>query len=294
LRGRYVPRPTFQRPAAGVFREFLELFYPDVAARLDFSRVTFLDKEMFTDVPEGSQRELDLVAEVYTLDGEPELVYLHLEVEAERRRTFPHRMFEYYALLRLRRKSPVFPVVVYLSPGAGGLTQETYTETLFGREILTFRYECVGLPDLSADDYLEVDNLLAPGLSALMKTSRLGRTFQKIISIRRTVERDLDEARKALLLNIIETYLKLSETEEEEFRRMISQEESQEVRQVLTVYEVRGMHKVLLKMMRAKFGELPEDVVAKVQAIQDEAELGMLTERAVKANSLEEIGLSEN
>jgi hypothetical protein len=27
------------------FRDFLELFYPAVASRLDFERVTFLDKE---------------------------------------------------------------------------------------------------------------------------------------------------------------------------------------------------------------------------------------------------------
>jgi hypothetical protein len=48
------------------FREFLELFFPEVAARLDFARVVFLDKEVFTDVPEGSRRELDLVAQAYT------------------------------------------------------------------------------------------------------------------------------------------------------------------------------------------------------------------------------------
>ncbi len=45
------------------FREFLELFFPDVAARLDFSRVRFLDKEAFTDLPDGSRREADLVAQ---------------------------------------------------------------------------------------------------------------------------------------------------------------------------------------------------------------------------------------
>jgi hypothetical protein len=56
------------------FREFLELFFPEVAARLDFARVVFLDKEVFTDVPEGSRRELDLVAQVYTQDGTPELI----------------------------------------------------------------------------------------------------------------------------------------------------------------------------------------------------------------------------
>jgi len=63
------------------------LFYPDVAARLDFGRVTFLDKEVFTDVPQGSRREPDFIAQTYTLEGEPE---------------FPFRVFEYYMLLRLR------------------------------------------------------------------------------------------------------------------------------------------------------------------------------------------------
>lgn len=91
------------------FREFLELFYSDVAARLDFSRVTF--KETFTDLPEGS-READLVAQVYTLTGEPELILVHTEVQTQRRGEFAYRMFEYYVLLRLRHKTQAFPIVV--------------------------------------------------------------------------------------------------------------------------------------------------------------------------------------
>ena len=34
---------------------------PDVAARLDFTTLEFLDKELFTDFPEGSVREADVV-----------------------------------------------------------------------------------------------------------------------------------------------------------------------------------------------------------------------------------------
>ena len=51
------------------FRDFLELFCPDIAARLDFGTVRFLEKELFTDFPEGSLREADVVAEVDTQDG---------------------------------------------------------------------------------------------------------------------------------------------------------------------------------------------------------------------------------
>ena len=82
------------------FREFVELFFPSVSARLDFSRVRFLDKEVFTDLPEGSRRELDLVAEVYSLDGEPEILLFHTEVQHRREREFSAHMCEYYTLLR--------------------------------------------------------------------------------------------------------------------------------------------------------------------------------------------------
>ena len=51
------------------FRDFLELFCPDIAARLDFGTVHFLEKELFTDFPEGNLREADVVAEVDTQDG---------------------------------------------------------------------------------------------------------------------------------------------------------------------------------------------------------------------------------
>lgn len=164
------------------FAKFLDLFFPRVAARLDLQQVAFLEKELFTDIPEGSLRETDLLAQVPRRDSEPELVLIHIEVESARRQAFRRRMFEYYALLRLRQKKRVFPVVVYLVPGAGGITVETYTERFFEddeQEILSFRYHCVGLPDLAADDYQELDNPLAPALSALMKPGALRRACRR-------------------------------------------------------------------------------------------------------------------
>lgn len=140
----------FKELLRAFFREFLELFFPQVAARLDFARINFLDKELFTDFPEGDLRETDLLAEVTTLEDEPELILIHIEVQAQRRDVFRYRMWEYYALLRMRYRKPVFPAVLYLSPGSGGLTKETYSEGIFSENTLTFHYAVVGLPDLSA------------------------------------------------------------------------------------------------------------------------------------------------
>lgn len=296
------------------FREFLELFYPDVAARLDFTQTTFLDKEMFTDLPQGSRREADLVAQVTTLDGEPEIILIHVEVQTQRRGEFPYRMFEYYALLWLRHKRPIFPLVVYLAPSAraredGGLVTETYAASLFGEDILTFRYRALGLPDLPADEYVAGENPLAPALSALMRTGRMGRVLRKVTSFRQKSLIETDEARRALLLNVIETYLKLSTEEEAEFQRLLGQPEFAEVRQMITIYEqrgieqgieqgmeqgiVRGMRRTLLNLLRARFGELPESVTAWIEAIESAADLDVLSQRVLTAASLEAMRLDE-
>jgi hypothetical protein len=56
----------FKRFFHELLQDFLELFYPDVAARLDFATLEFLDKELFTDFPECSVREADVAARVET------------------------------------------------------------------------------------------------------------------------------------------------------------------------------------------------------------------------------------
>ena len=80
--------------------QFLTLFFPEEAAQLDWSSVRFLDKEMFTDTLVGDVREADLIAEVRTNTGEPELILIHIEVQAQREKGFAERMFNYYCRLR--------------------------------------------------------------------------------------------------------------------------------------------------------------------------------------------------
>ena len=59
-----------------------------------------------------------------------------------------------------------------------------------------------------------IENPLGLALSALMKPSRLGRVIQGYRSLRALARAQLDEARLALLTNIIEIYLPLQAASE--------------------------------------------------------------------------------
>lgn len=290
----------FKELLRAFFREFLELFFPEVAARLDLTQVAFLDRELFTDLPEGARREPDLVAETRTLEGQPELVLIHVEVQVSRDREVPFRMFQYYSLLRLRHASPVYPVVLYLSPGSGGLVEEVYQEGLFGTEILCFRYKVVGLPDLESGRYAGTGNPLASGLRALMRPGPTSRAAAKAQLLRDALLSATDEARRFLLANLIETYLVLSPAEQEEYASLLKQRDMEEVERVITTWEERVLQQGLqqgalrcareavLESLSARFGAVPEAVSERVHALEDMESLRGLLRRAVTVPSMEE------
>jgi phosphoglycolate phosphatase-like HAD superfamily hydrolase len=297
-------------------REFLRLFYPSVEERLDFREVEFLDKEVFTDVVEGSRREADVIAKLRTHQGRPELVLIHIEVQTTRRRNVPARIFEYYALLWSRYKVPIFPIVVYLRGGKEGLATEEYRVELFGYEVLKFFFETVRLARLDAEEYRKRKDPVGAALGALMDRSRTRSPEELRVSvILRVARSNLDDRRQFLLANLIETYFELTAEQTEAYRRLISRKEYRDVQEVeltwadrllrqgeekglrqgleqgLQVGLLQGKREALLRVLAAKFGPLPRRVTTRVEAMDSTDELDRCLERAVTASSLEEAGL---
>jgi len=153
-----------------------------------------------------------------------------------------------------------------------------------------------------------------------MKPSELGGVVQKYKSLRAMAKAGLDEARRALLTNIIETYLPLNEDEQNALRRLIAAPEGKEICDMISVYEqrgieqgiergieqgiergieqgieqgvVRGKREALLRLMHHRFGELPEEVIRRIELLMNSDELDRLFDRAVDSASLESVGLS--
>ena len=281
------------------FKEFLQtflrLFFPEVERRLDFRDVELLDKEVFTDLGKGSVRQADVVAKLATHDGEPELVLVHVEVQARREKGFRARMFEYYALLRARYGIPVCPIVAYLRGGRTGLASEVYRERLFGEEILRFRYRSVELAALDVEAYRRGVGPAGAALGALMDSSRTEEKAELRASLLlEIVESGLDDAKQLLLADLVENYLELSADEWTRYRQLVSREEYRKVQDVeltwLDKAELKGTQKALLRQLEAKFGPLDERTKEQVRALSPTA-LDACLERVLTASSLEAMKL---
>jgi len=298
----------------GIFKEllhhliefFLKLFFPEEASRLDFSSMIFLEQEQFTDFPSGKHRFIDTLVKIKTLHDEPEELLIHVEFQSKRESGFPLRMFRYFCQLRLRRNIPIWPIILYMPKGSSGLGFEEYAETIFGEKFLPFRYWCIGLPELDAEEYLATKNPVAYGLAPLMNHGSLSKPRLKAICLSGIAQSYINEIQAALLAYFLDTYLPLNEAEEEEFHKLIQQEEVT-VMQFITSWERKGiikgqeegrvegaliaLRKALFLQLQEKFGEVPSTVIQQVEAISAQEELEQLLRKFVYANSFAEMGL---
>jgi hypothetical protein len=81
----------FKELLSTFFVEFVELFLPDVMAYLEPDSVTFLDKEIFTDVTAGERYETDLLVQAQ-FQGQPSCFLIHVENQAAAQANFGKRM----------------------------------------------------------------------------------------------------------------------------------------------------------------------------------------------------------
>jgi len=275
-----------------LFEYFLRLFFPAQAEQLDFSDFTFLEQERLTDFPSGRHRFIDTLAEMQTVSGEQILV--HIEFQSKREQAFPLRMFRYFSQLRLRRDTPIWPIVLYMPKGCGGVGFEEYTETLFGEAFLPFRYWCIGLAELSAEEYLATKNPVAYGLAPLMDHGQLSKPRLKALCLNGIATSNITEVQAAILAYFVDTYLPLTQAEEEEFQKLIQQEEVQ-VMQFITSWErkarAESRREILIRQLQVKFDAVPETTVQRVESISSTDELDRLLEKIIHVNSLAEMGL---
>jgi hypothetical protein len=284
--------------------DFLRIFFPAEAARLDLHSLTFLDQELILNLPNQTLRVTDIVAEAQTIDGEPEVIIVHVEVEGRDKTSLEKRMFDYYALLRLLREKPVLPLALVIAPNVGGLSWPIYRENLFGRDLLAFSFGQVGLRDLSGEAYINADPVAA-ALAALMRPGSLHPAELKLHSLRTVIDSGLTEGDKLFLINVIETYLPhaglsdagetimqaLMDTELSWAERIEMRGEQRGERKGQRQGELKGKINLLLRQLQIRFGQLPADFERQLQAIQDPAALDELSVQVITAATLNDIQL---
>ncbi len=184
----------FKELISTFFLEFLDLFFPDMQAYLDPESITFLDKEVFTDVTVGDRYETDLLAQVQ-FQNQTSFFLVHIENQATTQANFAKRMFRYFARLHEKYDQPVYPIVVFSYDRPRSVAANQYTVRFPDFDVLQFNYQVVQLNQLNWRDYLAQANPVASALMAKMQIAPADRPKVKAECLRLLVTLKLDPAR---------------------------------------------------------------------------------------------------
>lgn len=158
---------------------------------------------------------------------------VHVEHQAQRQAAFGERMFRYYAQLRLQRGLPVYPIALFSYRKPATAEPTTYCDRFLGSEFLRFSYQVVQLNRLDWRRYVRNPNPVACALMARMKFKVAERPRVKLQCLRLLATLRLDTARTHLVSAFVDSYLRLTSTEEQDFRERAHELEPTEEQAVL-------------------------------------------------------------
>lgn len=291
----------FKTVLRACFADLLRLAAPAVAARAALARIVFLDKELLAG---SGRREADLLARVPLRRGGALLI--HVEVEARARARMPRRLRAYASRIQALYDDQVLSIVLYIRGGAPGICWQGIEGEVDAPEVTTFRYVAFGLAGCRAEEYLSRPEPLAWALAALMDPGPLSRPELRMACLQRIGAAKLPEERRALLADFVDAYLPLTSDEQRRYK-MLEESTRRGDRKMWMTWSERTraegyregrkdatrdiLRKTLLRLLRRRFGPLPEPVKQRIDEITSIPRLNGLLERMLTASSLKDLGL---
>ena len=242
------------------FEEFLEAFFPDVHNNIDFHAIKPLSEEVYTNLLEGSTRRLDIVVET-TLKGTDVIVIVHIEPQSYKQDDFHERMYHYFSLLYNKYQKPIVPIAVFSYEESWEKNQYTMEFPFF--HVLTFNYMTLHLRKKNWRKYIRSENPAAAALLSKMGYDEKERVQVKKESLRMITRIELDPAKERPIYGFFETYLKLTEEEEEKLMEEVEKlPDAVRLKDLPISYEEKGKKKgeaqakkeVALEMLRKGTG----------------------------------------
>ena len=240
---------NFKELISTFFMEFLELFLPEIAQTIDPTSITFLQQEYFTDLVEGEDKIIDLLAEVKQA-GEDATFLVHIEPQSTSRSIFPQRMFFYFSRLHQKHLKRIYPIAIFSYDEPYKEAENHYVVEFPDRKILDFNFLAIQLNRLDWRDYLDRPNPVAAALMSKMNIDQKDRPKVKAECLRLLVTLKLDPAKTRLISKFVDTYLRLDVKEENLFQAEIDImdiTQKEEIMQTLTSWEEKGIEKGIEK-----------------------------------------------
>jgi predicted transposase/invertase (TIGR01784 family) len=273
----------FKELLSTFFIEFLELFFPQIAAAIDRDSVSFLPQEYFADLTVGETKIVDLLAQV-KLAGQDVGFLIHLEAQATSRTEFSRRMFFYFSRLHQKYLQRIYPIVVFSFDTPYREAPLQYSIEFDEFKVMEFNFKAIQLNRLNWRDYLNQQNPVAAALMSKMRINKADRPRVKVECLRVLANLRLDPARTKLISGFVDTYLRLNSREEQVFQESVDTLEGTEregIMQIVTSWMEQGIAEGIAEgrsdealslvrrqlTRRLRLSTLPSRIEAQVQAL---------------------------
>ena len=265
------------------FRPFLEFCFPDIAARVDWSKgFYFLDKELQKVVHDAEMGTLrvDKLVQVYRLDGIEDWLLVHVEVQSQTDNDLPWRMYQYYHRIADRYKKAVVSLAVLADEQASWRPQ-VYEETHWGCK-LRFEYLICKLqdynrtPDELGADLNPMAVVVAAHFAAMATRGDVDKRFNLKWQLTRNLyERGYSKQEVLNLYRLIDWVMTMPEDMDLAFERKIVDYEKENSMPFITSIErigikkgmERGMEKgrqgqasLIVRMLKRRLGTLDPEL----------------------------------
>jgi Domain of unknown function (DUF4351)/Putative transposase, YhgA-like len=254
------------------FVDFLELFFPELVEHLEEDSLEFIDKEIFTDITQGSRREADLLVKG-KVQGRETFFLIHLEHQSKREKDFAQRMFFYFARLTEKFALPVYPIALFSYDKPKTAEKSQYVVSFPNKKVVEFNFSVIQLNQLNWRDFLNKDNAIASALMAKMGIEGADRVTAKKECLRMIARLKIDAARTHLLSGFVDSYLTLLAQErqklESELKKLPNQER-EEVMEITTSWKEEGKIEILCVLLKAKFGDVNKTIQNQLKKLSTE------------------------
>ncbi len=303
--------------------DFLAFYFPAAHALIDWTQpFSFLDQELRSVVrdAETGQRRVDKLVSVKLLNGRPDWIYIHLEVQADDDAGFAERMFIYHYRLYDRYRQPIASLALLADQRVNWQPNQFDYETLGCR--LDFRYPVAKLLDWAGSEDRLADSsnpfaLLTRAHLAVRatKSDMAARKAEKWKLVQALYQKVSDQQRLVDLYAVLDWMMWLPQGLHQSFRQEITIYEEEMKMRYLTSNErlakaegveegilqgiqrgrehgrIEGKAQTLLRFLSQRFGALPDWVKRKVSAASEQ-ELEVWLDALLSAGSLDEVLLS--
>jgi O6-methylguanine-DNA--protein-cysteine methyltransferase len=250
-------------------KEYFELFFPDLAKRMDFDTAEFKDKELialFGDQDQFKYTDALILIKI-KLDDAEDWILIHWEHMGYKPSVFEERMLHYFSGIYFQYRKIILPIVMFTDPAKWRKpVSNTYKMELPDYPIVDFHYNIIKLKNYTPESLIQKapSNPLVWAYLPLTDFPKEDRPIIKAKAESGVLKTGKTGRHKATLLSLIDQTLSLTKSENEQYLNLI--EKQKDLKEV-KMYE--SIEEWLLEKATRKADERARDTIRKtVQALE--------------------------